>query len=103
MADGLGVIFLQIVQAGSQRHDLAVLDRSGEALGKGRRDQGARITDEQQFGIIRGGQRGMRRFKGGVDVGRLAVSLGGGGHRLAAGFTGYGTLDDVVESVRAAL
>jgi len=43
------------------------------------------------------------RSKGGVDVGRLAVSLGGGGHRLAAGFTGYGTLDDVVESVRAAL
>jgi phosphoesterase RecJ-like protein len=43
------------------------------------------------------------RSKGGVDVARLAVGLGGGGHRLAAGFTGYGTLDDVVESVRAAL
>jgi phosphoesterase RecJ-like protein len=43
------------------------------------------------------------RSKGGVDVARLAVGLGGGGHRLAAGFTGYGTLTDVVDSVRAAL
>lgn len=43
------------------------------------------------------------RSKGGVDVARLAVGLGGGGHRLAAGFTGHGTLDEVVDSVRAAL
>jgi phosphoesterase RecJ-like protein len=43
------------------------------------------------------------RSKGGVDVARLAVGLGGGGHRLAAGFTGYGELAEVVDSVRAAL
>jgi phosphoesterase RecJ-like protein len=43
------------------------------------------------------------RSKGGVDMARLAVGLGGGGHRLAAGFTGYGTLSEVVDSVRAAL
>jgi phosphoesterase RecJ-like protein len=43
------------------------------------------------------------RSKGGVDVARLAVGLGGGGHRLAAGFTGYGPLSEVVDSVRAAL
>ena len=67
------MIFLQIVQTGSKRHDLAVLDRSGEAFGKGWRDQRARITDEQQFGIIRDGQRGMRSFKRGMDVGRLAL------------------------------
>jgi phosphoesterase RecJ-like protein len=36
------------------------------------------------------------RSKGGVDVGRVAVALGGGGHRLAAGFTAYGGLDDVL-------
>jgi bifunctional oligoribonuclease and PAP phosphatase NrnA len=43
------------------------------------------------------------RSKGGVDVARLAVGLGGGGHRLAAGFTGYGALAEVVDSVRTAL
>ncbi|WP_320065307.1 bifunctional oligoribonuclease/PAP phosphatase NrnA [Micromonospora sp. RTGN7] len=43
------------------------------------------------------------RSKGAVDVSRVAVVLGGGGHRLAAGFTGRGTADDVVASIRAEL
>ncbi|GIH13676.1 DHH family phosphoesterase [Rugosimonospora africana] len=43
------------------------------------------------------------RSKGAVDVARVAVGLGGGGHRLAAGFTGYGSLTEVVDLVRAAL
>jgi bifunctional oligoribonuclease and PAP phosphatase NrnA len=43
------------------------------------------------------------RSKGGVDVSRAAVALGGGGHRLAAGFTGYGSVADIVRSIRAEL
>ncbi|MEN3304861.1 MAG: bifunctional oligoribonuclease and phosphatase NrnA [Micromonosporaceae bacterium] len=43
------------------------------------------------------------RSKGGVDVAAVAVALGGGGHRLAAGFTGRGTLEAVIGSVRSAL
>jgi phosphoesterase RecJ-like protein len=43
------------------------------------------------------------RSKGGVDVSRVAVALGGGGHRFAAGFTGHGTVDEVVAAVRAQL
>jgi bifunctional oligoribonuclease and PAP phosphatase NrnA len=43
------------------------------------------------------------RSKGAVDVGRVAVALGGGGHRLAAGFTGRGTANEVVEGIRAQL
>jgi bifunctional oligoribonuclease and PAP phosphatase NrnA len=43
------------------------------------------------------------RSKGGVDVSRVAVGLGGGGHRLAAGFTAYGTVDEVIADIRAAL
>jgi phosphoesterase RecJ-like protein len=43
------------------------------------------------------------RSKGGVDVSRVAVALGGGGHRFAAGFTGRGTLDEVVDPIRAEL
>jgi bifunctional oligoribonuclease and PAP phosphatase NrnA len=43
------------------------------------------------------------RSKGAVDVSRVAVALGGGGHRLAAGFTGRGTAQDVVAAIRAQL
>jgi phosphoesterase RecJ-like protein len=43
------------------------------------------------------------RSKGAVDVSRVAVALGGGGHRLAAGFTGHGTPDEIVREVRSLL
>jgi phosphoesterase RecJ-like protein len=43
------------------------------------------------------------RSKGAVDVSRVAVALGGGGHRFAAGFTGHGTVGEVVAGVRAEL
>jgi bifunctional oligoribonuclease and PAP phosphatase NrnA len=43
------------------------------------------------------------RSKGAVDVSAVAVALGGGGHRLAAGFTGYGMPGDVVVAVRELL
>jgi phosphoesterase RecJ-like protein len=43
------------------------------------------------------------RSKGGVDVSLVAVALGGGGHRLAAGFTGYGAVEDVLAGVRERL
>lgn len=43
------------------------------------------------------------RSKGAVDVSAVAVALGGGGHRLAAGFTGHGTPGDVVVAVREEL
>lgn len=38
-----------------------------------------------------------------VDVGAIAVSFGGGGHRLAAGFTTEASVSDVVEKVRSLL
>ena len=43
------------------------------------------------------------RSKGAVDVSRVAVALGGGGHRLAAGFTGHGTPAEVVATVKSHL
>ena len=39
------------------------------------------------------------RSKGAVDVSAVAVSLGGGGHRLAAGFTGHGTPAEIVSGI----
>jgi bifunctional oligoribonuclease and PAP phosphatase NrnA len=43
------------------------------------------------------------RSRGGTDVGAAALALGGGGHRLAAGFTGYGDVAAVLAAVRAGL
>ena len=43
------------------------------------------------------------RSKGAVDVSGVATSQGGGGHRLAAGFTGYGEARHVVDTVRRLL
>ncbi len=40
------------------------------------------------------------RSKGGTDVSAVAFALGGGGHRLAAGFVGEGELADVFAAVR---
>jgi phosphoesterase RecJ-like protein len=39
------------------------------------------------------------RSKDHIDVGQIAVELGGGGHSAAAGFTASGSLDDVVTAV----
>ncbi len=43
------------------------------------------------------------RSRGASDVSAVAVRLGGGGHRLAAGFTGYGEVNDVIGKLRAEL
>lgn len=40
------------------------------------------------------------RSRGDTDVGSLAVSMGGGGHRLAAGFTAGGEVEAVIRKVR---
>ncbi len=46
-----------------------------------------------------GAWKASLRSRGSADVGRVAAALGGGGHRLAAGFTAEGSPQDVVERV----
>jgi len=43
------------------------------------------------------------RSRGSADVSRVAVALGGGGHRAAAGFTGRGTPEEIMDRIRDAL
>ncbi|HVK22891.1 MAG TPA: bifunctional oligoribonuclease/PAP phosphatase NrnA [Actinokineospora sp.] len=43
------------------------------------------------------------RAVGAVDVRAAAVRLGGGGHRLAAGFTAHGSAEDVLVAIKTAL
>lgn len=50
-----------------------------------------------------GAWRSSLRSSGAVDVAAIAEQLGGGGHRLAAGFTGHGDPEDVIADVRARL
>jgi phosphoesterase RecJ-like protein len=50
-----------------------------------------------------GAWRVSLRSKGRIDVSSVAISLGGGGHRFAAGFTGAGGPRDVLHAVREAL
>jgi phosphoesterase RecJ-like protein len=60
----------------------------------------AMVVKEDDLGDL----RVSLRSKGVVDVSRVAIALGGGGHRYAAGFTAATrVLEDVVASVRQAL
>jgi bifunctional oligoribonuclease and PAP phosphatase NrnA len=43
------------------------------------------------------------RAKAAVDLSTVASTFGGGGHKLAAGYSTTGSIDDVVTSLRAAL
>ena len=43
------------------------------------------------------------RAKSQVDLAAVASTFGGGGHRLAAGYSTTGSADDVVSSLRTAL
>jgi phosphoesterase RecJ-like protein len=47
--------------------------------------------------------RGSLRSRGAVDVARVAAALDGGGHRMAAGFTGRGPVDVVLADIRRRL
>lgn len=50
-----------------------------------------------------GSWKGSFRSKGATDVGAIAKELGGGGHRLAAGFELKMTLEESIDAVRKAL
>ncbi len=53
-------------------------------------------VDPQQWSV-------SMRAKNDVDLAAVASGFGGGGHRLAAGYSTTGSIDDVVASLRAAL
>jgi len=59
----------------------------------------AAVLKESGPNLWSGSLRAVRR----VDVRVAAEQLGGGGHRLAAGFTTEGTAEDIVTRLRAAL
>jgi bifunctional oligoribonuclease and PAP phosphatase NrnA len=50
-----------------------------------------------------GSFRVSTRSRGGVDVGAVCAALGGGGHKLAAGFTSYDDVATTADRLRAGL
>jgi phosphoesterase RecJ-like protein len=67
-----------------------------------------RLAEEADTAVLAKGHSDGRvkvslRSRGDTDVGGLAMSMGGGGHRLAAGFTVEDEIDAVVERVIGAL
>lgn len=47
--------------------------------------------------------KGSMRSRGRVDVGAIAVELGGGGHHNAAGFTFGGSVEEAIQAIRERL
>jgi phosphoesterase RecJ-like protein len=67
-----------------------------------------RVTQEAEISAVLKGVTDTEwtvslRSRGTADVSEVAVALGGGGHRFAAGYTAHGSADDVVAGLRAAL
>lgn len=68
-----------------------------------------RTTDVAEVAVVAredataDGWRVSLRSRGAVDVGRVAEQLGGGGHDRAAGFTGRGTYEQLLERIVAAV
>ena len=56
----------------------------------------ALVLKETKDGKIKGS---LRTTHDNVDVSKIATSLGGGGHKKAAGFTVEGTIDEVLEKI----
>lgn len=98
-AGGHGVVLTEV--SADQRGELAI-DAVEQVI------DGLRRTHEAEVAVVlkqddAGAWRVSMRSKDVLDVGLVARSLGGGGHRFAAGFTGEGDLPAVRAALLAAL
>ena len=101
-ASGRGLVWT-IVRADDRREHALPFDLVEpviDVVRKASEAEVAMVVKEDDAGDL----RVSLRSKGAVDVSRVAIGLGGGGHRYAAGFTATTRdLDEVVRSVRSAL
>lgn len=101
VASGTGLSWSYVTQDDLARHHLEMEWVEGVVdMLRGAEESGVAMVAKQ---TAAGEWSISLRSRGAVDVGALSVRLGGGGHRLSAGFTGVGPLDSVVAEVRAAL
>lgn len=99
---GLGMVWTSVTGDDLESHGLALSDVEGviDAL---------RVAQEAEVAVVvktdpaDGLLKVSTRSKGLLDVGEVCSSLGGGGHRFAAGFTSRDDLDETMRVLRAAL
>ncbi|MCU1595126.1 MAG: bifunctional oligoribonuclease/PAP phosphatase NrnA [Frankiales bacterium] len=100
--NGLGLVWSTVTAEDLQLHGLALSDVEGviDVLRTSREAEVAAVlkTDPED-GLI----KVSIRSKGQIDVGALCSSLGGGGHRFAAGFTSADPCEVTVSRLREAL
>ncbi|MGB2839359.1 MAG: DHHA1 domain-containing protein, partial [Actinomycetes bacterium] len=100
--DGHGLVWTSVSAADRAPDQIAfdLVEPIIDVVRKASEAEVAMVVKEDDLGDL----RVSLRSKGAADVSIVATSLGGGGHRYAAGFTSASRdVGDVVESVRAAL
>lgn len=99
--NGLGLVHTRVSRDCRDAHDLALdaVERVIDVLRIATEAEVALVLKQDDHGLW----RASMRSKGRVDVSKVAMSLGGGGHLFAAGFTGGPDADAVLADVRAAL
>lgn len=99
---GLGLAWTTVESDDFERYGLALSDVEGviDVLRTSREAEVAAVlkTDPAD-GLL----KVSTRSKGVIDVGAVCESLGGGGHRFAAGFTSYDDLEATLSRLREAL
>ena len=99
---GLGMVWSTVTGGDLKMYGLALSDVEGviDVLRLSREAEVAAVlkTDPED-GLI----KVSTRSKGRIDVGAVCSSLGGGGHRFAAGFTSLDSCEQTIERFRAAL
>ena len=85
---GLGLVWTAIGAEDLHRFDLGLADVEG-VIDVLRVAQEAEIAVVLKGDPVEGGFKVSTRSKGAVDVGAVCTSLGGGGHRFAAGYTSW--------------
>jgi bifunctional oligoribonuclease and PAP phosphatase NrnA len=96
----LGLIATWVTEEDFQRFDVSIEETEGLI------DLIRRACEAEVSCVLKESPEGIRvslRALEHTDVGAIATRLGGGGHRFAAGFTGTGTVAQVLAEIRAAL
>jgi phosphoesterase RecJ-like protein len=92
---GLGLVYTSIGQDDRGTLPELAMERVIEVLRRTSEAEVAAVFKQADDGIW----KGSLRSKAIVNVGAVATSLGGGGHRFAAGFTGSNDFDAVLQSL----
>jgi phosphoesterase RecJ-like protein len=102
VAGGLGLVWTVVPALERKQAGLAfdLVEPIIDSVRKAEEAEVACVVKEDDGGAL----RVSLRSKGRIDVSRVAASLGGGGHRFAAGFTSAtDQLDEVLSAVRRGL